>query len=94
MKYILIILITAAIFGRPSTCVHKEQIAAKVASIVGANKDDVFYGALSNTMLSKYIVVHNFFVFSVGEINGQVVSVGAFRLVYVRSEILTLKMLL
>jgi hypothetical protein len=94
MKYVLLILFTALVFGRPVADQHKKAIADKVAKHLSVEADDMVYAAASGALLDKHVVMHDFYLFTVAEVHGQVLSVGALRLVYVRTEILTLKLLM
>jgi hypothetical protein len=94
MKYFLIILFTALLFGRPTVSEHAIAISEEAANILNIEPNVLLYSSASNALLNKNLVVHNFYLFSVAEIQGQVISVGALRLVHVRTQILTLKLLL
>lgn len=93
MKYILVILATALLFGRPGAGQHKDAVAKKAANILDLEAEDVLYNAAITAILDKHIVVHDFYIFSVAEVQGQVLSIGALRLVYVRTEMLTINFL-
>jgi hypothetical protein len=93
MKYILPMLLTALFFGRPTASQHKDAIAAKVATHLNMQEQNMLYSAASTVILDKHLVVHDFYIFSLAEVQGQVISIGALRLVHVRTQLLTLKLL-
>lgn len=93
MKLVLAIIVASLFFGRPTESTHKDAISDRVGDIIGIEKGDLLYGTISNAVADKKVVYKDFYLFSIGEIEGVVVSVGFLRMVHVRTQMLATKLI-
>jgi len=92
MKTFAAILLTALLFGRPSQCSHEQALTETAANMANLDANGLF-DAGAGYVLGQHLEVTDYYLFSVGTIKGQVVSVGALKYIYVRQHLLTIKLL-
>ena len=93
MKTFAAILLTALLFGRPSQCSHEQALIKAAANMANLSRANGLFDAGAGYILGQHLEVTDYYLFSVGTIKGQVVSVGALKYIYVRQHLLTLKLL-
>lgn len=81
------------LMGRPGACTHEGALQAAVANLLNIDAGGRLYNATSGALAAEALTVTDYYFFSVGRVKGHVITIGALRFVYVRNEILTLKLI-
>lgn len=93
MKTFAAILLTALFFGCPDRSQHEAALIKKVTELT-ETEESVFIDALLGVAAQRRVITHNCYLFSYTTIEGQTVSVGAGRVIYVRTELIIQKIIL
>ena len=91
---IILILLTAGFFGRPSLCSHEGKLSEYAASLISINPNSREYSTASAFILYGNLEYNDYYIFTTCSVDGNVITIGLPKYVYIFDKSLIIKTLL
>jgi hypothetical protein len=79
----ILVFVLLAFASNPDAHEHHERLKAEMAQTAGVNADKWWFDMIATQAAKSTVSVSNYFVCSVGRVDGAVVTVGAFSKVFI-----------